>query len=384
MITEIRHPARRFVPGPLFRFVPGARRRDRGEGPPAPRARAGTPRTTATSCGELSLEAVDSPGSSRCCPEVGALRRAFAGKIGAPWVKVSFGPRCGGEGRGAEGGSPGRRLHGSVRGGEGWYDACPVGPSAVPSVQGSDGAGPGSAARYEGPTARYKGPTARDQARPAGTRVRGAVQGSDGAVPGSSARYEAPRRGTRVRRRRTRLRGAGRGSAAQDEGPTAQDETRRRGTRLRGAVQGSDGAVPGSSARYDAWTVDTRVRRRRTRLVRSVRASDDAVPGSSARYDAWTAGRTLGPPELFPGSDGSHSAAIGTIEGADPVPIAASNPAMRRGADAIWPESKMARSPREAMVGALAAGLVAALAAGDTEAARVAHGAIGALLGSGA
>jgi hypothetical protein len=64
----------------------------------------------------------------------------------------------------------------------------------------------------------------------------------------------------------------------------------------------------------------------------------------------------------------------------DPVPIAVSNPAMRRGADDIWPESPAARSPREAMVSALAMGLVAALAAGDTEAARVANAAIGALL----
>jgi len=64
------------------------------------------------------------------------------------------------------------------------------------------------------------------------------------------------------------------------------------------------------------------------------------------------------------------------------VPIAVSNPAMRRGADDIWPESKAARSPREAMVGALAAGLIAALAAGDLDAARVATGAIGALLGA--
>jgi hypothetical protein len=55
---------------------------------------------------------------------------------------------------------------------------------------------------------------------------------------------------------------------------------------------------------------------------------------------------------------------------------------MRRGADDIWPESKVARHPREAMVGALAAGLVAALAAGDTEGARVANAAIGALLGA--
>jgi hypothetical protein len=54
---------------------------------------------------------------------------------------------------------------------------------------------------------------------------------------------------------------------------------------------------------------------------------------------------------------------------------------MRRGADDIWPESNAARSPREAMVAALAAGLVAALAAGDTEAARMANAAIGALLG---
>ncbi len=64
------------------------------------------------------------------------------------------------------------------------------------------------------------------------------------------------------------------------------------------------------------------------------------------------------------------------------MPIAASNPAMRRGADDIWTECKATRSPREAMVAALAAGLVAALAAGDTDAARVAHGAIGALLGA--
>jgi hypothetical protein len=86
---------------------------------------------------------------------------------------------------------------------------------------------------------------------------------------------------------------------------------------------------------------------------------------------------------MLPGSDTSHSAAIRTIQGADPVQVAASNPAMRRGADDIWPESQVARRPREAMVGALAAGLVAALAAGDIEAARVANSAIGALLGPG-
>jgi hypothetical protein len=63
------------------------------------------------------------------------------------------------------------------------------------------------------------------------------------------------------------------------------------------------------------------------------------------------------------------------------VQIAASNLAMSHGADDIRPESKPARGPREAMVGALAAGLVAALAAGDSEAAGVAHAAIGALLG---
>jgi hypothetical protein len=70
------------------------------------------------------------------------------------------------------------------------------------------------------------------------------------------------------------------------------------------------------------------------------------------------------------------------MEGVDPVPIAVSNPAMRRSADDIRTESQAARSPREAMVAALAAGLVAALAAGDTEAARVANAAIGALLGA--
>jgi hypothetical protein len=63
------------------------------------------------------------------------------------------------------------------------------------------------------------------------------------------------------------------------------------------------------------------------------------------------------------------------------VPVAAANPAMRRDADDIWPESLPAQSPREGMVRALAAGLVAALAAGDPDAARVAHAAIGALLG---
>jgi len=63
------------------------------------------------------------------------------------------------------------------------------------------------------------------------------------------------------------------------------------------------------------------------------------------------------------------------------VLVAAANPAMRRGADDIWPESMTAQSPREGMVRALAAGLVAALAAGDPDAARVAHAAIGALLG---
>jgi hypothetical protein len=87
------------------------------------------------------------------------------------------------------------------------------------------------------------------------------------------------------------------------------------------------------------------------------------------------------PPERLPGSDVPHSAAICTIEDVDPVPFAAANPAMRRDADDIWPESPPAKSPREGMVLALAVGLVAALAAGDPDAARIAHAAIGALLG---
>jgi hypothetical protein len=87
------------------------------------------------------------------------------------------------------------------------------------------------------------------------------------------------------------------------------------------------------------------------------------------------------PKGLSPSRDLPHSAAICTIEGADPVLVAAANPAMRRDADDIWPESLPAQGPREGMVRALAAGLVAALDAGDPDAARVAHAAIGALLG---
>jgi hypothetical protein len=83
-------------------------------------------------------------------------------------------------------------------------------------------------------------------------------------------------------------------------------------------------------------------------------------------------------PVRAPGRDLPHSAAICTIGDADPVPFAAANPAMRRGADAIWPESAPAQSPRAGMGRALATGLVAALAAGDPGAARVAHAAIGA------
>jgi hypothetical protein len=60
------------------------------------------------------------------------------------------------------------------------------------------------------------------------------------------------------------------------------------------------------------------------------------------------------------------------------VPIATDNPAMARGPDAT---QTIPRSPREGMIVALSAGLVAAVATGDLDAARVANEAIGKLLG---
>ena len=66
------------------------------------------------------------------------------------------------------------------------------------------------------------------------------------------------------------------------------------------------------------------------------------------------------------GSDPSHSAAIGTIEEGEPVPIATRNPAMTRRPDDV---QTIQASPREGMIGALSAGLVAAVAVGDLEAA---------------
>ena len=60
------------------------------------------------------------------------------------------------------------------------------------------------------------------------------------------------------------------------------------------------------------------------------------------------------------------------------MPIATRNPAMTRRPDAT---QTIQTSPREGMIGALAAGLVAAVAAGDLEAARIANEAIGRLLG---
>ncbi len=67
------------------------------------------------------------------------------------------------------------------------------------------------------------------------------------------------------------------------------------------------------------------------------------------------------------------------------MPIATRNPAMTRRPDAIqtlpMPSREGTTLPREAMIGALSAGLVAAVAAGDLDAARVANEAIGRLLG---
>jgi hypothetical protein len=67
------------------------------------------------------------------------------------------------------------------------------------------------------------------------------------------------------------------------------------------------------------------------------------------------------------------------------VPIATRNPAMTRRPDDAQTFQVPARegmtSPREAMIGALSAGLVAAVATGDLEAARIANDAIGKLLG---
>jgi ABC-type nitrate/sulfonate/bicarbonate transport system substrate-binding protein len=60
------------------------------------------------------------------------------------------------------------------------------------------------------------------------------------------------------------------------------------------------------------------------------------------------------------------------------VPIATRKPPMTRRPDDI---QTIQGSPREGMIGALSAGLVAAVAAGDLEAARVANEAIGRLLG---
>jgi hypothetical protein len=118
-------------------------------------------------------------------------------------------------------------------------------------------------------------------------------------------------------------------------------------------------------------------------VVPGVTATVDALQSDAPRpgEEVGARGRATVRPERLPGSDLPHSAAICTIEEADPVPVAAAIPAMRRDADAIWPESSPAKRPREGMVRALAAGLVAALAAGDPDAARIAHAAIGALLG---
>jgi len=67
------------------------------------------------------------------------------------------------------------------------------------------------------------------------------------------------------------------------------------------------------------------------------------------------------------------------------VLIATRNPAMTRRRDAtqtlLAPSGEGMTAPREAMIGTLSAGLVAALAAGDLEAARIANEAIGRLLG---
>ena len=61
------------------------------------------------------------------------------------------------------------------------------------------------------------------------------------------------------------------------------------------------------------------------------------------------------------------------------MPIATRNPAMTRRPDAT---QTIQMSPREGMIGALSAGLVAAVAARDLEAARIANEAIGKLLGT--
>ena len=67
------------------------------------------------------------------------------------------------------------------------------------------------------------------------------------------------------------------------------------------------------------------------------------------------------------------------------MPIATRNPAMTRRSDDTRtipsPPRESAASAREGMIGALAVGLVAAVAAGDPEAARIANEAIGRLLG---
>jgi hypothetical protein len=83
-------------------------------------------------------------------------------------------------------------------------------------------------------------------------------------------------------------------------------------------------------------------------------------------------------PRAFPDRDASQSAAISTIEVDAPVPIATRNPAMTRRSDEIQTN---AASPREGIIGALSAGLLAAVAAGDLETAKVANEAIGKLLG---
>jgi hypothetical protein len=94
---------------------------------------------------------------------------------------------------------------------------------------------------------------------------------------------------------------------------------------------------------------------------------EHAVPG------AWPLLR-----EVLPDRDASQSAAISTIEEEDPVPIATRNPAMSRRSDEIQTN---AASPREGIIGALSAGLLAAVAAGDLDTARVVNEAIGKLLG---
>ena len=224
MVTDIRHPARRFVPGLLCDWFP---LRDGATAAPG-RRRPGR-REQAANEGDGAREALGSGGGfSWKLARLAGRGHGAASVRGEGWRSVG------------EGFFRAELRRGATRS-RGWGSgAC------APPVEARGGrAGRGSARWCEG--------------REGGTRLGGARRGSGDAGRGSAAPDEAPRR-------RTRLRGAGRGSSRRHEGPTARNEASRRGMRLVPPLRGSDGAGGGSTARDQARPAATRVRRRRTRL----------------------------------------------------------------------------------------------------------------------